>query len=350
MLTASAQALRFIVTLAAAQGTPPLSLFAALGVDPAVVIDPDGRLPLDLLLRAWITAAELTGNPDFGLFAAQQVRISDFGALGYVIRHSPSLGAAYRRFSRYVGMVNQAVELSIIDQGESVSLRVKMRSPVADLQILRQPVDCLLGVLMECARRFGGARVAAHAVRFRHPEPTQTTAYLRIFEVLPSFSQPVDELVLPRAVLDLPNRQADPLLLPILEEHLEKRADTTGRSGADLDRVRCVLRQLLQQGEPTAAQTAQLLHMSPRTLQRRLHQQGTSVKLLVEEVRRELALQQVQGSSMPLAEIAFVLGFSDVSAFHRAFKRWTGQTPTELRKQSAEARDSHAIDRTRQKD
>lgn len=247
-------------------------------------------------------------------------------------------------------MENQAVELSIIDQDTAVTLRVKMRSPVADAQALRQLVDCLLGVLMECARRLGGTRVAAQAVRFRHPAPTQTAAYLRSFEGLPSFSQPVDELVLSRALLDLPNHQADPLLLPILEEHLEKRTEAAGRVGADLDRVRCAVKQLLQQREPTASQTAQLLHMSPRTLQRRLLLQGTSVKRLVEEVRRELALQHVQGSSMPLAEIAFVLGFSDVSAFHRAFKRWTGQTPTALRRRSEEARSAPPIDRARQKD
>jgi len=338
MLTASAQALRFIVTTAGTLGIPPPSLFAALGLSPAVAIDPDGRLPLDVLLRAWSTAAELTGNPDFGLYAAQSVRIADFGALGYVIRHSPSLGDAYRRFARYLGMVNQAVELSVIDGETHASLRVRTRSPVADLQVLRQPVDCLLGVLMECARRFSGGSVTAHAVRFRHPEPAQTSGYLRCFDVLPAFGQPVDELVLPRSLLDQPNHEADPLLLPILEEHLEKRADSTTPASADLDRVRWVVKQLLKNSEPTPDQTAKQLRMSPRTLQRRLQQQGTSFKLLVEEVRKEQALQHVQNSSMPLAEIAFVLGFSEVSAFHRAFKRWTGQTPIEVRKRSVEAR------------
>lgn len=341
MLTASVQALRFIVATAAAQGVPPPELFTALGAAPTLVDDVDGRLPLDLLLQAWSTAAQLTANPDFGLSAAHIVQIADFGALGYAIRHSPTLGHAYRRFIRYLDMVNQAVALDFVEEGALVSLRVRTHSPVADVETLRHPVECLLGVLMECAHRFSSAAppdkdLAAHAVRFRHREPAQLTTHLRLFKIVPSFSQPINELTLPRRLLELPNRQADPLLLPILEKHLEQQQATLPQTGGDLDRVRAVLKQLLQKGEPTPAKVAAQLHLSARTLQRRLQLQGTALKLLLDEVRHELALQHVQGSQLPLAEIAFMLGFSQVSAFHRAFKRWTGQTPVELRRSAAQ--------------
>jgi AraC-like DNA-binding protein len=343
MLTASTQALRFIVTVAAAQGVPPPHLFAALEVSPTVVSDPDGRLPIELLLRAWRTAADLTHNPSFGLDAARIVQIADFGALGYAIRHSPSLGEAYRRFARYMGMINQAVELEMIIDGEHASLRVKPRLPIADVETMRHPAECLLGVLMECANRFStppaaGALttgVAAHTVRFRHREPAQQSAHLRCFQVAPLFLQSVDELVLPRRLLEQPSPLADPLLLPILEQYLAKQEQAAPHAGADLERVRFVLKQGLQKGKPTPAHVAAQLRMSARTLQRRLQQQGTSLKLLLDEVREELARQHVQGSQIPLAEIAFMLGFSEVSAFHRAFKRWTGQTPIEMRRRRA---------------
>lgn len=332
MLTASTQALRFIVAVAAAQGVPPPHLFTALQVPPGIVLDPDGRLPLELLLQAWRTAAKLTANANFGLYAAQKVQVADFGAFGYLVRHSPTLEHAYQRLARYLGAVNQAVELTIVKRDSHCHLRVCARSPVADFELLRHPVECLLGVLMECVHRFSSEPVVAQAVRFRHRAPSQLQAHLGLFGVTPAFAQPIDELVLDCKLLLVENLRADAPLLPILEKHLANHGEAAPQTGAAPETIRRILKHLLPLGEPTVTKVAAHLRMSPRTLQRRLKQQGTSIQLLLDEVRREIALQSVESSQLPLAEIAFMLGFSEASAFHRAFKRWAGCTPGELRK------------------
>jgi AraC-like DNA-binding protein len=332
MLTASTQALRFIVAVTAAQGIPPPRLFEALDVPSSIVFDPDGRLPLDLLLRAWSTAAKLTANANFGLYAAQKVQVADFGAFGYLVRHSPTLEQAYQRLSRYLGAVNQAVELTIVKTDSHCQLRVRPRSPVADVDMLRHPVECLLGVLMECAHRFSPEPVVAQAVHFRHRAPSQQAEHQRFFGVTPRFAQPSDQLIVDCKLLAINNSRADAPLLPILEKHLANHAQAAPHGGAAPETLRQILKHLLQQGEPTLTRTAAHLRMSPRTLQRQLKLQGTSIQLLLDEVRREIALQSVEKSQLPLAEIAFMLGFSEASAFHRAFKRWSGCTPGELRK------------------
>jgi AraC-like DNA-binding protein len=331
MLTGSTQNLRFITAAAAAMGISPPQLLAELGLEPSVVAEPDGRLPPLVLVRAWNVAAELTRDPDFGLHAAQRLHGPDFGALGYVVRSCPTVGQAYQRLARYFRVVNQAAALELLADGDGPHVHLRLRLTSADVAALRQPVECLVAVLLECARRCCARPVPATAVRFRHAAPPRLREHERVLGVVPLFAQPVDELVLDAALLQEPNRMADPLLLPILEEQVQKHAETLSPDGAVVERVQKVLRGLLQQGEPTVEQVAGALRLSVRTLQRRLQRQGTSLQALLDELRHDLALRQLRNPQLSIAEIAFELGFSEVSAFHRAFKRWTGRTPGELR-------------------
>ena len=126
---------------------------------------------------------------------------------------------------------------------------------------------------------------------------------------------------------EVPQLAADPAMSSIMERHLSRLLRDLPPDETFAARVRHVLIEELRRGEPTLDRLAARLRMSERTMQRRLSQQGTSLQALLDEVRHDLSLRHLGESRESIAEIAFLLGFSEVSAFHRAFKRWTGSTP-----------------------
>jgi AraC-like DNA-binding protein len=145
------------------------------------------------------------------------------------------------------------------------------------------------------------------------------------------FAGEMNAMVLRRDLLDTPLVRADPRLCVILDrqvrETLERLPKTTDLS----ERVRQIVAEKLTAGEPKIGEIARGLGMSARTLQRQLDRDGTKFRELIDALRRELAVSHLKEKEIPIAEVAFLLGFSEASAFHRAFKRWSGQTPAEFR-------------------
>ena len=135
------------------------------------------------------------------------------------------------------------------------------------------------------------------------------------------------ELVLSRRLLDLPLLKADPVLQDIVEAQVVALLTRLAKAEATADAVRRFLAEELSNGQPRLEQLAARLHMSARTLHRRLEQEGTNFRRILSEARRELALRHLAEQRLAIGEIAFLLGFSEVSAFHRTFKHWAGYAP-----------------------
>jgi AraC-like DNA-binding protein len=319
-----------VVAAAAARGVPPARLLAAVGLDPQLLIGPDGRVEAEPALRAWQVAAELCGDPWFGLSVADQFPLDYLGGLGVAVHGSATLGDGLRRFARFFPLIHQLAGLELVEDARALRLRFVPQVEVAPAQ-LRHPTECLLAVLVRLARRTTGAEVRPTAVALRHAEPPELSGYSRAFGVAPRFGEPDYELVFDRAVLDTPQLAPDGALLELAERHLHRRCGDLPPAETFAGRVRRVLGEELEFGEPTLPRLAERLRMSERTLQRRLGGEGTSVQALLDELRRELSLRRLAESDQTIAEIAFRLGFAEVRAFHRAFKRWTGSTPAAYR-------------------
>ena len=169
------------------------------------------------------------------------------------------------------------------------------------------------------------------AVRFRHPPPPATAAHERAFDCPVAFEADMDALLVPAAALSRPNRLGDEgitrYLLKQLDAELGQR--TAGQSFADT--VKDAVGQSLSEGAPRMVEVARRLGMSERTLHRRLGEEGVSFQRLVEDARRALAEGLLVQTDYSLAEIAFLTGFSEQSAFTRAFRRWLDQTPAAYR-------------------
>lgn len=169
------------------------------------------------------------------------------------------------------------------------------------------------------------------AVSFRHPEPAETGEHRRIFGCQPNFGAGMNAIVLDRDLLQLPIVKADPGLCAVLDRHAEELLARYPRQDLLINRVRSALRDEMNGGDPSLERIAAQLGMSGRTLQRRLRDLHTSHQELLDQMRRDLAVRYMQEPEMAICEIAYLLGFSERSVLHRAFKRWTGKTPSEFR-------------------
>ena len=333
-MTAAVQNIRMVVAAAAARGIPPGKLLAAIDLDPQALIATDGRVPAELVLRAWQTAAELCGDPAFGLSAVEHLASDYLGGFGFAVHASATLGGALRRIARFFPLVNQHAALELIEDGAVVRVRITVHADVPD-PALRHPAECLLAVILRIARRTTGVHVRPAAVAFRHAAPPELAVHHRVFGVAPRFDQPHHEIVLDRAALDLPHVAPDAGMVSLAERHLDRCAGDLPAAETFSRRVRRVLIEELQLGEPTLARLAARLRMSERTVQRRLGDDGTSMQALLDEVRCQISVRQLAESSRTIAEISYAVGFAEVRAFHRAFKRWTGSTPAAYRQSRA---------------
>jgi AraC-like DNA-binding protein len=336
-MTAAVQNVRMVVAAAARRGVPPTRLLAAAGLDPQSLLAPDGRIAVEQALRVWRVAAELCGDPCFGVAMVDHLHPDYLGGLGLVLHGSATFGDALRWFARVFPVVNQHVALELIEDGAWVRVCFAVPSDV-EVEHLRHPAEFLLAALLTIGRRTTGAALVPVAVALRHgapagPDaPAALAASGRVFGIMPCFDQPRYELVLERAALDTPSLAPDRELAELAARHVRRLHDELPPVETFSGRVRRVVLEELQSGEPTLSRLAARLRMSERTLQRRLGGEGTSVQALLDEARRRLSLRQLAESTRSIAEISYRLGFAEVGAFHRAFKRWTGSTPATYRK------------------
>lgn len=316
----------FIAHAASARGITAQELCAATGFDPTIHTAPDARIPLALETQLWNTAATLSNDADFGLHAAEIIRPGAFDVFDYAVRTAPDLGGALNRMVRYNRLVHDLAVFNLVEQPDTICIEHQFNS--ADINPCRHASEFTLASLLIIGEQMTGQALQPLAVNFPHSKPDQTTEHLRIFGVMPIFGSTVSSLTLPRSVLARPIPDADPGLSRIVMAHAEQLLARFARTTPDITTtVRTYLASDMAQGPKTLSRIAQHMHMSERSLQRRLTDEGTNFAKLADEVRKELALRYIADQRLSLGEVAYLLGFAEPSPFHRAFKRWTGMTP-----------------------
>lgn len=230
---------------------------------------------------------------------------------------------------RYMRLINDALQYSVYTDANRAFIQLQ-----SSVELPRAAVDFQSGAFMASASQLWphGAR-PAFEVWFTHERPARIDAYAHTFPggVL-RFASPFNGFVFDKQYLDTPVESADPALHALIRKHADALLAGLPAVANVTARVRELLAKELSGGNPSADNIARQIPMGTRTLGRRLEQEGTTFKELLDELRRRLALGYVAGSELALSEIALLLGFSQVAAFHRAFKRWTGQTPLEYRR------------------
>ncbi|MBW2939778.1 AraC family transcriptional regulator [Zhongshania aquimaris] len=261
---------------------------------------------------------------NIGLALGQCVRSKHLGVLGYLTLASDTLADALGAFQRYQRLLHDGEKAKVSIQND-----IMVMSWTSDYGPSTQLSDevLLAGLLAFIRQMTAKPDLSPLQVDFIFPAPETTEDYDKVFNVAAGFSQPATAIYFPLEYLNLPISNSDPGLRSLLERQAQASLailpDSEGFAGA----LRSVLLRALQSGRSTSADVAAMLNMSERTLFRRLNEQGLNFKALLSQLRVQLAREYLADSRLSLSEIALLLGYSEQSAFNRAFKRETGLTP-----------------------
>lgn len=306
------------------------ALLEEVGVERAVLYDPDGSIPFDTVRLLWRRAYELSGDPDLALHAAEQLPFGAYKVLDFLARHAPTIGGAFEAVSRYFPIINPAIELPIVRGAEEV--RFGIQSPGDPAGLTRPYVEYVFAAVFLRTREARGEPFRLRAVEFAFPTPTQTSERERIFDCTLQFGTRASAMVLDREVWDEPNEPADADLYAVLSDYANLRVQSVSRDPDSVAQVRGAIDRQLQGGDPSLERVAAELKLSPRTLQRRLAKHSVRYGDLLDSAREGAARGYLSDPQLSVAEVAYLLGFSEQSSFNRAFKRWTGKAPAAYRR------------------
>lgn len=327
--TIQAKAAEKIVKTAVARGVKAETLYEAVNLDASVLEDPDSRIPFAQLVALYEKAAELTGDVNFGLHIGESVALSAFDVVGYCALNSSTLGAAFARVARYHSIWTDGALFTLETAGDTSAIVYRY----ADTSILetRQDSEMTLATVTKLCRQIATPDFTPTAVAFQHAAPADVSEHERLFNCPLKFDARANRLSFPSSFLSLPIAKADASLCALLDRHAEELLAKYPPRDSLIDQVRNLLADEFRGGEPSLERIAEHLGLTPRTLQRKLQELGTSYNDVLDQMRRQLAMRYLREPRMAICEVAYLLGFSESSSFHRAFKRWTGLTPKEFR-------------------
>lgn len=311
------------------RGIPSTPLFERAGLDPAGMQDPNARYPQAAITRLWQLAIEASNDPALGLDVGRQVNQTTFHALGYSLLASQTLEECFTRLLRYFRIVSDAAELDFC-QVDSQTQKFVIHPLAGDAQPSDAALDALLSVLIRLCRALAGPQFTAAAIYLHRPPPVDKQLYEKVFKAALFFDATESAIHFHTADLQRALPYANPELARHNDEILSRYLAHFDKENT-ANRVHAVLVELLSQGEPSQEKVADALHMSLRNLQRKLSDEDSSYKTILNNTRRDLALSYIKDQRYSISEITFLLGFADSSSFTRAFKRWTGQAPSAFR-------------------
>jgi AraC-like DNA-binding protein len=335
-MTISATMLRLFVEALDELRVDSRQVLETCGLDPAVVRDPEAGIDRDDFERIWLTARELSGDACIGLHAGANIHPHAVNLFGYLMLSSASLGAGIARVARYQRVLSDVPWMEMLEEGDPTRIRVGALMGGAEFQALHS--EYLAAFIPRVMSWISEVAIVPHEVRFRHEARGVHSEYASVLRCPVHFGAAHSELVFRQAALTRSSLHAEESIARLHEEHAERLLARRGEGELSF-RVRCLLSEYLESGETSLASVARRLGMSARSLQRRLAEEGTSFRSLLDELRREVAREYLERNRVPIAGVAHLAGFSDVSAFTRATTRWFGETPARLRE--------HAEDRSR---
>jgi len=308
-------------------GQDPEPLFDRAGISYDSIKTAGTRIPFKVLDRLWQEASEKIDNPCFGLRAAEYWHPAHMHALGYAWLASRTLREALNRFERYSRIISETLELVLEDSAAGLAVIIK---PTPDIAPRPHRVDTLFACLMEMCRMNFGSRLNPTAVALTRERPPCYQVYQDTFRAPVEFGAERDSLTLPHDALDQSLISDNPQMALVHDKIMIDYLAKLKKSNL-VHRVKAAIIDRLPSGEASQQEVAPMVNLSVRSLQRTLKTLETSFQKLLDETRNELAHSYIRDMETDLTEIAFMLGFSEHSAFSRAFKRWTGKSPKQTR-------------------
>lgn len=320
-----------ILDAAAKAGLDPAALSAEAALRP-VGGDSDARVSADSYLRLWGLVMQGVSDPAFPLRVAETTGIETYDLFGFVCMTGRDLRDAFSRAGRYVGIYTDLVRWELHLEGGIAAMRLV---PAQEGQPEgRFAAECTLAEMMLATRRYFGIALEPLEVHFRWRTPRVVSHLEQFYNAPLKFEMPYTALVFEERYLGLPLVKSDSAMSLFFSRHAEELLKQVPQSIGTSGQVRTLIAQSFGGKPATLESVASTLMVSSRTLRRRLEEEGQTFQKLLQETRCALAKQHLREERLSIGEIAFVLGFSDVSTFHRSFRRWTGQTPAAFRREA----------------
>ena len=305
-------------------------IFGNVRILPDMAGSPTLKLKLSAFCELFEESARRTGHENFGLWFGNQFKPRDLGMWGYAAVSAPTLGAALENLVGHFRFHQESSAMRLRAGGGGL-VRLEYQITAPSIVERRQDAELSLGMFLNFIREACGPCWAPEEVHFEHPKPAMPKEHEAAFAAPVYFSQATNALLFRPGILARPMPASDLKLMAIMQTCLEQLSADPPAEDPLLDRLRTAIRVKLPEGYPALGEVAEDLRVPLAAVHRDLHEAGASWTELVESVRRELALSYVRQRQLPFSEIALLLGYSELSAFSRAFRRWTGASPREWR-------------------
>lgn len=313
------------------RGFPVADVLRGLDVEPRVLNAEDAKIPIDKIVSIFEAAAELSGDESTGFHFAQSREPRSAGLLTYVGMSSPTLGDSVVNLHRYGRVFTDAIDLDISKFYEEGWVEYDWRLPASVMR--RQHTEWAATMFVQTLRKLTGRNIWLDGLTFRYPRNSNVAEYEKFFGCPIKFGALKNRVQFRLEDLEAPLTTADSRLHRILRKYCEVilSQSKTPKEGLS-NSVERLVADRLSKNEATLENVATELGMSSRTLSRRLANEGSSFKGIVENYRRAISDAYLKDDDLNITQIAFLLGYNEVSSFNHACKRWTGKTPSEIRR------------------
>lgn len=309
------------------QGVDPEPIYLEAGIAPSLLSNPAARIDIEHVDRLWALCVARIDEECFGIDMVKFWHPSMIGALGYAWLASSTLRRALKRAERYIHVVSEDIGLCLDDTPAGLRIRIDLEDSTFTLP---QHHDVILAVLMHmCRFNFGDALVATE-IRMARPQPACQQKLADFFRRDVIYGAEQSSLTIARADVDSPLTSANRQIALMHDEMLMKYLVEI-KKGDIVQQVKSIILDNLPDGQVTDKLVASELNLSERSMQRRLKEHETTFRALLDAVREMVAKQYIRNPVNRMSDIAFLLGFSEQSAFSRAFKKWTGMSPIQYR-------------------
>ncbi len=321
--------IRNIFLAAVSKGADLGELCRAIGIAPEMLERADAFVDLDQSIKAWDAAIRASGDSFLGLHIGETTSPGLAGMLGFLMETSPDLLTAFTHATQFNGYISNMTVYSLEVRGDEFFYYAEPLDVwnEASPGTARQVVEHSAAAFVHVTKLLSGKAKYPLRVSMRYSRPADTREYLRVLKTEPAFNQPRNCLVYRLRDMQLPVIGHNPQLNLMFKGLLEKEIAKTKERETFTNEVRRVILQNFTATMPQLNDVVSHLNITPRTLQRKLQEEGTSFQSIAESVKSELAIGLLKNRSLTVNEVAYKLGYAEPSVFRRAFKKWTGVSP-----------------------
>ncbi len=336
MLSFGARYVANIIEFAGQQGANRLELLALLNMSMADLDDPELRIPLQAYNEVAELAVERTGDQYFGLHLGNHLSLSAAGLITQIVQNCRTVAEAIHYIIEFANLGCQALPFTLSESPEYCILSIDPNSHWLEQSPLsvRHTMDGVLIFTLRELHSLTHRKYQPLKVQLGAPKPVSLEPYTRLFNCPVEYSSNQASIFLDRAIMDVPVVTSDYRLLQILVKYAEEQLARLHHHQQFSSQVKQAMIHLINPTFPQIEVVAQSLNLSVRSLQRRLSEEATSYKALLNELRAQFAQDYLKNDKLSIKEIAYLLDYRDTSSFVRAFRRWKGQSPLAYRRQT----------------